>query len=1056
MHASIRASSGSLLLTVAFIVPIPMHAQTPDAALFGGLRFRTVGPDGNRTAGVVGEPGNPMVGYVGAASGGIFRTLDGGLNWEPVFDEAPVSSVNALAVAPSAPNVVWAGTGETYIIREALSIGDGVWKSTDRGERWAHMGLEETGRISEIEIDPNDPDVVYACALGSGFEPHRDRGVFKTVDGGENWEQVLFVDENTGCSDLTMDPGDPQTLFAGTWQLSLKIWNLNGGGPGSGVFVTHDGGDTWERVQGGLPTHPVGKVSVDVASTDSRRVYALIEDADPSLYRSSDGGRSWRLVNRNHLMADRAPYYTRVRVATDNEDLLYFLSIQLQWSRDGGETLEGRPQAAGGDNHAMWIDPQDSRRMMVSNDGGVSLTLNRGRTWQRVVLPIAQMYHVLTDNAIPYYIYSNRQDGPSYRGPSNSLQGGGITVGMWHGIGGGESGFGTPDTVSNAIVWSGSYDGQLQRFDLNTMQARSVHVWPETADGWVPADTKYRWNWTFPIAISPHDPNRVYVGSQVVHMTTDGGQSWQDISPDLTRNDKSHQQNSGGVTIDNLNTFIGATLWSIAESSLRPGLIWTGSNDGLVQVTRDGGEHWEDVSASIPGLGPWGKVSIVEPSRFDAGTAYIAVDRHMMADPAPYIYKTTDFGKSWKPLGNGIPKSVFSYVHVVREDPFRKGMLYAGTENSLYFSLDDGTTWVPLQLNMPHAPVSWITIQPHFNDLLVSTYGRGIWILDDITPLRALDATALAAPVHFFEPRPAYRFQEIEGSPSDPNANVVGENPPYGADLNYLLKSDAKGPARLTVYDATGNVVRRLSGPARAGINRIWWDLRYPAPQEVVLRSRPPDATWVPLGQDGTRELTARHLIGQGPLAVPGTYTVKLTVDGTEQSQSLTVLKDPHSQGTLADIRAQVDFSRQIVASVDSVVDMINRMEKVRHQLMDVLTLVPDSPENAALKEAARDLDRRTLQVEDDLFNIHLTNGLRDFHRNPTKLLERYGFLGQQIIGGGLDDPPTNQEQEVYQVLEAQRGTYTSRYREYMGGAVANFDRMLKSLNLPGIIFDSQ
>ncbi|HKJ01860.1 MAG TPA: hypothetical protein VJ997_05375, partial [Longimicrobiales bacterium] len=811
-------------------------------------------------------------------------------------------------------------------------------------------------------------------------------------------------------------------------------------------------GESWARVQGGLPTHPVGKVSVDVAQSDPRRVYALIEDADPSLYRSSDGGRTWALVNRNHLMADRAPYYTRIRVATDNEDLLYFMSIALQWSRDGGETLAARPQAAGGDNHAMWIDPTDSRRILVSNDGGLGMTENRGRTWRRVVLPIAQMYHVLTDNAVPYYIYSNRQDGPSYRGPSNSLQGGGISPGMWHGIGGGESGFGTPDTVSNAVVWSGSYDGMLQRFDLNTMHSRSVHVWPETGDGWAPADTKYRWNWTFPISISPQDPNRVYVGSQVVHMTTDGGQSWHDISPDLTRNDKSHQQNSGGVTVDNLDTFDGATLWSIAESPVQAGVIWTGSNDGLVQVTRDGGEHWENVTGGVPGLGPWGKISNVEPSRFDAATAYIAVDRHMMADPAPYVFKTTDFGKSWKPLAGGIPTSTFSYVHVVREDPYRKGMLYAGTENSLYFSLDDGATWLPLQLNMPYAPVSWITVQPHFNDLLVSTYGRGIWILDDITPLRALDAATLSAPVTLFEPRPAYRFQEVEASPTDPNATVTGENPPYGADFNYLLEADGKGPAVLTVSDAAGNVVRTVRGPARAGINRVWWDLRYPAPAKVVLRSRPPGAEWVPLDQDGTRELTARHLIARGPLAPPGTYTVTLSVDGMEQTRTLTVLKDPNSAGTLAGITAQVDFSNRIIASVDSVVAMINMMEKVRHQVADVLTLVPDAPENATLKDAARAVDARTLEVEDDLFNIHLTNGLRDFHRNPTKLLERYGFLGLDVIGGGLDFPPTDQARQVYRILEERLRAYAAEYRQYLDRDVADFDRLLRSRNLPGII----
>ena len=1041
-------------LTVALLAGSAGAAvpQTPDASLFGRLRFRTIGPDGNRMDGVAGEPGNPRVAYVGAASGGIFRTMDGGLSWEPVFDSAPVSSVNALAVAPSAPNEVWAGTGETFIIREAISIGDGVWKSTDRGSTWTHMGLDDTGRIAEIEIDPHDRNLVYACALGTTFSPQQERGVFKTTDGGRSWQRVLFVDENTGCSDLAMDPNDPRTLFAGMWQVSMKLWNLNSGGPGSGVFVTHDGGESWHRVRGGLPTNPVGKVSVDVAASDSRRVYALIEDQDPSLYRSNDGGVTWSVVNRNHLMADRAPYFTRIRVAPDDEDRLYFMSIQLQWSRDGGETLVDRPLPGGGDNHEMWIDPRNPERMMVTHDNGVGITLDRGRSWQHVQLANAQVYHVLTDNAVPYYVYTNRQDGPSYRGPSNSLQGGGITLGMWHGIGGGESGFGTPDTVSNAVVWSGSFDGVLQRFDLRTMQSRSVDVWPETADGWAPKDTKYRWNWTFPIAISPHDPNRVYVGSQVVSMTTDGGQSWRDISPDLTRNDTTHQESSGGVTVDNLDTFDGATLWSIAESPVQAGVIWTGSNDGLVQVTRDGGAHWQDVTASIPGLGPWGKVSVVEPSHYDAGSAYVAVDRHMMADPAPYVFETSDFGKTWKSLAKGIPSSRFSYVHVVREDPFRKGMLYAGTENALYWSLDDGATWAPLQLNMPHAPVYWVTVQPHFNDLLVATYGRGIWILDDITPLRALDASVTAEAAHLFPPRAAYRFHQVEATVSDQDADVVGENPPYGADINYLLTADAKGPATITITDATGGLVRTLRAPGRAGMNRVWWDLRYPAPRQVVLRSRPPDAPWVPLDQDGTRDLTARHLIRQGPLAAPGTYEVKLTVDDTEQTRTLTILKDPRAEGTQADIVAQVDFARRIVASVDTVVDMINTMEKVRHQVADVLTLLAEGQDNASVKDAARALDARTLEVEDDLFNLHLTNGLRDFHRYPTKLLERYGFLGQEVIGAGLDYPPTDQDRAVFQELEERLRTYAGRYRGYLEHEVADFDRLLRSRNLPGII----
>ena len=518
------------------LLAVPAGAQQLNSNWFTQMRYRTLGPQGNRADAIVGEPGNPMVDYVGAASGGIFKTTDGGLRWTPIFDKEDVMSIGALAIAPSAHNIVWAGTGEPFYNRVATSIGNGIYKSTDGGATWKHMGLENTGRIARIVVDPTNPDIVFAAAVGSGFAPSQDRGVFRTTDGGKTWQRVLFVDENTGAADVAMDAHNPQTLLAGTWQLTIHTWDLHSGGPGSGIFLSHDGGTTWTRVVGhGFPTHPIGKTAVAIAPSDGERMYALVQDKHPGFYRSDDGGQSWRLVSENDEINERSPYYNRFTVDPVDEDRIYFVTVGITRSLDGGAT--DHPFGGGGDNHDFWIDPTDPNRMMIAHDGGASITLNRGASWQSVNLPIAQLYHVTTDDAIPYFVYANEQDNGSWRIASNSW-GGGISAKAELRVGGCESGFTVPDKVNNEIVYSGCYDGGLDRFDLKTLQTRDVKVWPVSEYGWTPADVKYRWNWTFPIAISPNDDNAVYVGSQFVHETTNGGASWKEISPDLTRNDK--------------------------------------------------------------------------------------------------------------------------------------------------------------------------------------------------------------------------------------------------------------------------------------------------------------------------------------------------------------------------------------------------------------------------------------------------------------------------------------------------------------------------------------
>jgi len=1067
------------VLVICLALSLPAFAQTAEAPNpFQQLHFRHLGPIGNRTAAIVSEPGNPLVIYVGASAGGIFKTEDGGNTWRPIFDQQDVAAIGALALAPSQPNVVWAGTGETFIIRPFYPLGDGIYKSTDSGRNWQHMGLEETGHIGRIIVDPRDPNVVFACAVGQGYRSQRERGIFRTKDGGKTWEHVLLVNENTGCSDLAMDAHDPQTLFAGMWQVDIKTWNLNSGGTGSGVYVTHDGGTTWKRVAGnGLPAadHPLGKIAVAISPSNSNRVYALVQDTTPGLYRSDDGGRSWRLVNQSHVIAERAPYYTRVSVSPDDPNLLYFPCVSWNVSRDGGTTLATDIVRAGGDNHDVWIDPFNPKRILVAHDQGISVSLNGGQTYEHLWLPIAQVYHVYTDTRIPYNVFGNRQDGPSYYAPNRTLGGGGggglggggIAAGEWRSYGGCESGFGVPDPQDPDIVWSGCYDGGLDRTNLRTGQARSVHVWPDATYGWAPADVKYRWHWTFPIAISPFDHSKVYVGSQYVHMTTNGGQSWSVISPDLTTNDKSHQQNSGGISWDNLMTWDGAVLYAIAESPKQAGVIWTGSNDGQVNITRDGGKNWTNVTKNIPGLPPWGTVMNVQPSNFEAGTAYIAVDLQQVGDYNAYVYKTADYGANWKPISASVPKSVNSNAKVVVEDPVRQGMLYLGTNNGLYLSWDDGSKWTRLRNNLPPAPVYWITIEPRFHDLLVATHGRGIYDLDDITPLRNWDKAA-AADVQLFPARPAYRFRNTATARANEAGHVNGENPPYGADINFSLKAAA--PWTVIILDAENKAVRTLRGRGVPGLNRIWWDLRHEGPDQVRLLTPPPDAPWVQNGPEGWRPLVAWGAGmggggavpageappgappaggrggggGNGPRVVPGRYGVRLTVGEDSFTQPLEVLRDPDSLGSEADARAQTAFLLQMRDEITEAATLINHVERTRRQLEDLPRILGSNPKSLPVLKAARELEAKAVEVEGLLVDVHLTGPTEDSFRHPMMVYEKLRNLFS-AADGGADLPPTDQQVAVNKELAQKIAEAREKVKVLADREMAAFNQLLKS-----------
>jgi photosystem II stability/assembly factor-like uncharacterized protein len=1079
-HAMLRFFLGP----AALILPMFAGAQQPmafdPASMATPLRFRYIGPVGNRVASVAGIPGDANTYYAGAASGGIWKTTDAGIHWAPIFDDQSVSSVGAMAVAVSNPNIVWAGTGEPWI-RSHISVGTGVYKSTDAGRTWTHAGLDSSGRVGRIVIDPNNPDIVFVAAQGHSYGPQQDRGLYRTTDGGKTWTRVLFVDANTGAIDVVMHPTDSKTLFAAMWQLELHTWGRESGGTGSGLYVSHDGGSNWTKLQGnGLPTHEIGKAGLAISRSNPNRVYALIETGDGNplhgratdngeLWRSDDGGNNWRVVSYDRDLGCRQPYYTRMDVAPDNPDETYFLCATFNHSLNGGATLSatgrggGRGRGAGGpvaqlgftspggDNHDIWIDPTNPQRIVVGNDAGVQISTTRGRTWLHVQLPIAQIYHATVDNRVPYYVYGNKQDGPSYRGPSNSRSGNAISRSEWHGVEGGESGWATPDPIDPNLIWStasgsGSRGGIVVRFDERARQGQNVEVWPLSTGGYSAGEVQYRFIWDAPFTISPHNHNTVYTGSQFVHVTKDGGRTWQVISPDLTRNDKSKQQMSGGLTPDNIGVEYSGVVYAIAESRVQPGVIWTGSNDGLVQVTRDAGKTWVNVTGNVPGIPMWGSVRHVEPSRYAAGSAYIIVDAHQENNRDPWVYKTTDFGKTWKLIITGIPKSMLSYAHIIREDPVRRGLLYLGTENALYVSFDDGDHWQPMQLGMPHAPVYGLVIQEHFNDLVVATYGRGFFILDDLTPLQKLTPAIIASPAHLFAPHSTYRFRDVAGNVGPSDDQTAGVNPTYGASINYWLKSAGEAPA-ITILDATGKTVRTLRGTATVGLNRVYWDLQNEPTRSPRMRTKPMFSPEFTMDADGTRSAP-----GFGALSVlmpPGRYTVKLTVGGQSFTQPLDVLKDPNSPIMDQDIRATAALLSTVQADMNTTTDMLNTIESVRAQVQALASQIANDPAMASVRAGGDSLEQQFIGVERNIIDPRMTGRGQDAVRYPVKLGGQLDYLAGGISAS--DFAPTSQQRAVGQVLAKQTRDTHSALQALVQGALAKFNVLLRSRGLKTI-----
>ncbi len=1040
------------LLVPATLAQSPEKWETPSA--LKGLKFRSIGPAaGGRVSRVCGVPGDPLTYYAATAGGGVWKSTDGGLTFHPVFDDQPISSIGSVAVAPSDPNVVYVGSGEANI-RGNVAAGNGIYRSTDAGKTWQHV-WKAVGQIGTMTVHPQNPDIAFAAVLGSPFGPGPDRGVYRTTDGGKSWKQVLAKDADTGASDVCLDPNNPRIVFAGLWQTRRKPWEMTSGGPGSGLYVSRDGGDTWTQLktgEHGLPDGPWGKIGVAVAPSHSPRVYALIEAEDGGLFRSDDGGESWKHVSDHRAIRQRAWYYSTLTVDPTNANVVYCPQVPLLRSIDGGLTFKQVKGLHHGDNHDIWIDPKDPRRMIVANDGGVDVTTDGGRSWYAPPLPIAQFYHVNCDNAVPYNVMGNMQDLGTAHGPSNSLSGAGIRLADWHTVGGGETGFTVPDPSDPNVVYSGEYGGILTRFDRRTGQARNVSAWPANPSGITPAEQKYRFQWTAPILVSPHDPKVVYHAANVLFRTRDGGQSWEKISGDLTRNDKNKQQWSGGpITGDNTGVEVYCTIFALAESPKQKGVLWAGSDDGLVYVSQDDGKTWANVTSAIPDLPDWGTVRCIEPAPDDASTAYLVVEAHRLNDFRPYLWKTTDFGKTWRSLSGKLPQDV--YLHAVRCDPKKKGLLFAGTERGVAYSTDDGATWQPLTLNLPTCAVH--DLQVKGNDLVLGTMGRSLWILDDITPLRELDAKVAEQPAHLFSVQPAVRWRYAGGFPHTGRGSA--ENPKVGAVIHYHIAKKAAKPFTLEVLDPKGQVIVTMTGkedkdkddedddspdgadfkapkrliPAEPGeVHRVLWDLEYPGgefiPKAKVDTGSPVD----------------------GPLAVPGEYAVRLTVDGHTQTAKFTVQPDPRVK---VDLAAQNQFALQIRDDFAKLVGTVQQLRAVRRQIETRNELIDGQDKFEPLAKSSRELAAKLDALEEKFHNPKARVTYDIFAaKGGAKLYSQFVFLFETVKEG--DGPPTQGMKEVYAELTAELGRLTGEFQSLVRGDLAKLNEQAKQLDLPIVI----
>ncbi|MES1242705.1 MAG: glycosyl hydrolase [Acidobacteriota bacterium] len=1024
-------------------------AALSDPKEISGLKYRLVGPFwGGRATRAAGVPGDPLTYYTATASGGVWKSSDGGFTWRPVFDDQPVSSIGSIAVAPSDPNVVYVGSGEANI-RGNVAAGNGIYKSTDAGKTWKQVWKQE-GQIGTMVVHPKNPDIAFAAVLGHAFGPNPERGVYRTRDGGKTWEQVLKKDADTGASDVALDPSNPSLVFAGLWQARRRPWELTSGGPGSGLYVSRDGGDTWKQLTGGgLPEGTWGKVGVAVAPSDGRRVYALIEADKGGLFRSDDGGESWTLATRNRELRQRAWYYTTLTVSPANPDEVWVPNVPMLKSIDGGKTFK-QLSLSHGDHHDLWIDPQNPKRMIGADDGGVDVSSDGGETWNPAALPIGQFYHVSVDNRVPFQVAGALQDIGTAQGPSNSLSGRGISNADWHGVGGGEAGWVVSDPSDPDIVYAGEYLGIITRYDHRTQDSRNVSAWPENPSGWAAKDMRYRFQWTAPIAVSPHDPKTIYHGANVIFRTTDGGQSWTAISPDLTRDDESKQQWSGGpITGDNTGVETYGTVFVIAESPLEKGLIWAGSDDGLVHVTRDGGSHWENVTKNVPGLPEWGTVSLIEPSPFDAGTAYLVVDAHRLDDMTPYLWKTADYGRTWKRLDGGLPRDV--YLHAVREDPKVRGMLYLGTERGVAMSRDDGATWQSLKLNLPTVAVHDLVVKD--GSLVLGTHGRSIWILDDLDAVREATPKVAEQDVHLFSAPDAVRWVWHSGSRY---VGPRGQNPPQGARIFYWLKEEPKGPVTVEILDADGRLVRKLSSDTLepTGASEYLEDERSLLKQLAVPKGKGLQRAVWDLNWEGAELIQGGILdIGYpliGPVAIPGTYTVRLTSDGRSATTPLRLLPDPRSPVPQEALAEQLRFALDVRDAVTRLTRTGEQLRSVRRQLQSRNDLLRKDARAADLIKASEALLGKVDGLEARLHNPKAEIAYDVLAmQGGAQLYSRLSPLFDFAKGG--DGAPTQGAKEVLAGQKKELDALDAEWKGLVAGDLAALNDQARRLDFPAV-----
>jgi photosystem II stability/assembly factor-like uncharacterized protein len=1055
---------------------------TVDPTLLQTLEWRCIGPfRGGRVVAVAGDPAHAQVFYFGSTGGGVWKTTDGGIIWENVSDGYfKRASVGAIAVAPSDPNVVYTGMGETTI-RSNVSHGDGVYRSTDGGQTWTHLGLADTRNIAKVRIHPHNPDLVYVAALGHAHGPNAERGVYRSKNGGQTWERILFRSEKAGAIDLSMDPHNPRILYAAIWEAHRKPYTLVSGGEECGLFKSIDGGDSWTEItrNEGLPTGMLGKIGVAVSPARENRVFAIVDAEDGAVFRSDDGGAHWERLSEDRNLWARPWYYMHIIPDPQDAETLWALNVQAWKSIDGGKTFF-EVQIPHGDHHDLWIDPHDPRRMIEGNDGGACVSFNGGASWSSIYTqPTAEFYHVFTDNQYPYRVYGPQQDNSTICVPSSSHVSG-ITNAMTFEVGGGESGYIAIRPDDPNIIYAGSYQGYLTRYDHRTFEERNIAVWPEVATGWGAKDQKYRFQWTAPVLLSPHNPNVLYTTGNHVFRSTDEGSSWEVISPDLTRNDVSKQEASGGPpTKDNTGAEYYCTIFAFAESSITPGLFWAGSDDGLVHISRDGGASWQNVTpVDLP---EWALISIIEPSPHDPAAAYLAATRWKWDDFHPYLYKTNDYGATWTKITDGIADNDFT--RAIREDPVRRGLLYAGTETGIHISFDDGAHWQSLQANLPVVPIHDLAVKD--SDLVVATHGRSFWILDDITPLRQASAQLQQfqqSPTHLFKPRPTIYFGVNYGySRSAQSGNFfrdtdntqlvarrferpgkiwverplnAGQNPPGGVIVYYSLAEKPEGEVKMAFMDAAGNEIKAFTSKSERkksadptdeeeeeekqepnvstgiGLNRFVWNMRYPDPRKV----------------DG---YVASEGAMSGPVIVPGTYQVALTVGENSLVESFEVLQDPRIPATQADLEARLALHLKLRDKLSETHDTINTLRNVRRQIDDWLKWTKEQPAHEPLERLGKSIKEQLQPIEDELIQSKAKTR-QDTLNHPAKLNGKLAGLASVV--GSAQAAPTKQSYELFDDLSQRIDAQAQRLREVLDGDVVAFNSLLHEHNVPAII----